>query len=340
MRREFFSVMRRVWCEQAARVTSPEVGYILQYVATQDTSLSSGTPGDTAGLALILVSRGNRGIAQLPDGRQLDVHFRRGVGRPLCGDWVRLEDSADDTAVVTAIEPRRNHFARADARQRKQLVAANLDIVLIVIAPLPPPGRDVLERYLVAVHSLDIQPVIVVNKVELPQAIQPEPDSPLARISDYQALGYRVLRTSCKGPPGVREARGVVSGHTSILVGQSGVGKSSLVNRLVPDLEVQTGTLSRATGKGRHTTTGTMMYVLPGNDGYLVDSPGVWEFGLWDLRLDDLEHGFVEFRPFLGQCRFNDCAHDSEPDCAIKQATRRGDIRDWRYQAYARLLQK
>ncbi|MDX1555742.1 MAG: ribosome small subunit-dependent GTPase A, partial [Xanthomonadales bacterium] len=267
-------------------------------------------------------------------------HFRRQVGRPLCGDWVELEETGDDLPVVRAIEPRRNHFARADANQRKQLVAANLDRVLIVVAPRPEPGRDVLERYLVAVHSLDIEPAIVVNKVELPEARHPPADSTLARIPDYESLGYSVVRTSCKEAPGVGALDDVIQGRTSILVGQSGVGKSSLINRLVPDLEVQTGSLSRATGKGRHTTTSTMMYALPDDRGDLIDSPGVWEFGLWALSQHELEHGFIEFRAVLGQCRFNDCAHDSEPDCAVKEAVQRGEILPWRYQAYCRLLQQ
>lgn len=290
--------------------------------------------------ALILVSHGNRGVAELPDGREVAVHFRRGVGRPLCGDHVRLEADSDDIAVVGSIEPRRNTFARADARQRMQTVAANLDYVMIVIAPHPAPNRDLLERYLIAAHSLDIDPVIVVNKAELPECKTPEPDGPLGRLDAYAALGYPVVRTSSKAEPGVSALARLLAGRTSILVGQSGVGKSSLANRLVPDLEAQTGALSRATGKGRHTTTTTMMYALPAGagGGYLIDSPGVWEYGLWELSSQELESGFIEFRPFLGQCRFNDCVHDSEPGCAVKAAVDAGRIPAWRHASYRRLL--
>ena len=117
----------------------------------------------------------------------------------------------------------------------------------------------------------------------------------------------------------------------------SGVGKSSLVNGLLPDLELQTGSLSRVTGKGTHTTTTTIMYSLP-YEGRLIDSPGVWEYGLWQMKQEELAEGFVEFRPLLGQCKFNDCRHDQEPHCAIRAAVESGSLRPWRHQSYIRLL--
>jgi ribosome biogenesis GTPase len=287
------------------------------------------------------VSHGNRGLAKLTDGREVKVHYRRGVGRPVCGDRVRLDDVNQQVAVVAEIEDRRNVFARADGQQRMQIVAANLDQVLIVLAVEPAPSRDLLERYLVAAHSLDITPAIVINKVDLPATRTEVGNSPFTRLDEYAALGYQVIQTSCKGEPGVEALRALLAEQTSILVGQSGVGKSSLVNRLVPDLDLQTNALSDSTGKGRHTTTSTMMYQLPGTvgkSGYLIDSPGVWEYGLWQLENYELETGFIEFRPYLGECRFNDCAHDSEPGCAVKQAVSDGAIARWRYDSYSRLL--
>jgi ribosome biogenesis GTPase len=288
--------------------------------------------------ALVLVSHGNRGIVQTADGQEIEAHYRRGVGRPVCGDRVRVEAEERQTAVVSAIEPRRNTFARADGNQRMQTIAANLDHVLIVLAPEPAPSRDLLERYLVAVHSLAIEPVIVINKVERLEEDETRKVGPLSRLAEYEDLGYSVVPTSCKTAPGVEGLRSVLRGHISILVGQSGVGKSSLVNHLVPDLEIQTGALSTSTGKGRHTTTSTMMYSLPVQDGRLIDSPGVWEYGLWELSRAELESGFIEFRPFLGDCRFNNCAHDSEPGCAIKAAVEAGAIKFWRHDSYKRLL--
>lgn len=290
---------------------------------------------------LVLVSYGGHGVVLLPDGERQRCKFRRGVGRPFCGDQVMVAQADDDSLVVESILPRRNTFVRADERQRKHAIAANLDLAVIIIAARPLPSRDLVERYLLAVHSLGIEPVIVLNKTDLELA---EDESAagatvLGHMPDYVALGYTVVRTSCKTAPGINDLQPVLKGHTSILVGQSGVGKSSLINQLLPDLDIQTGELSRATGKGTHTTTSTKLYQFT-DGGFLIDSPGVWEYGIWKLENDELAAGFKEFNPFLGQCRFNDCIHASEPDCAIKQAVVDGHILDWRYQSYLRLLKQ
>jgi ribosome biogenesis GTPase len=252
-----------------------------------------------------------------------------------------VERADDDSLVVEAILPRKNFFVRADERQRQHIIAANLDQVLIVVAARPLPSRDLMERYLLAVHSLGIEPVIVMNKTDLtiPADETAAGAEVLAHMPDYEALGYRVIYTSCKTSPGITDLLPVLKNQTSILVGQSGVGKSSLINQLLPDLDIQTGALSTATGKGTHTTTSTKLYQFTG-DGYLIDSPGVWEYGIWKLSNDELATGFIEFKPWLGQCRFNNCVHASEPDCAIKQAVADGHIRDWRYQSYLRLLEQ
>jgi len=288
-----------------------------------------------------LVSYGSHGVVLMTGGGRRHCKYRRQVGRPVCGDRVLLGDADKEALVVESILPRRNEFARADERQRKHVVAANLDQVLIVIAMRPLPSRDLIERYLLATHSLGIEPVIVLNKTDL--EFEHEHAVAGARILEhlphYRALGYRVVHTSCKTKSGTRALGNELLGRTSILVGQSGVGKSSLVNRLLPDMNVQIGALSEATGKGTHTTTATTLYEYPGG-GFLIDSPGVWEYGIWKLQQHELEDGFVEFRPFLGNCRFNNCLHDSEPGCAVKAAAAAGKIADWRYRAYLRLLQQ
>jgi ribosome biogenesis GTPase len=289
--------------------------------------------------ALVLVSYGGQGIVELQDGSRSDCKYRRSVGRPCCGDRVMIESAGGPAAVASRILPRQNVFVRADARQRKQVIAANLDQALVVIAPRPEPSRDLVERYLVAVHSLGIRPVIVLNKAELMDETDIREDIPLAHLDDYRQLGYEVLETSCKTEPGIDALEAVLQGRTSILVGQSGVGKSSMVNKLIPDLEIQTGALSRVTGKGTHTTTTTIMYTLPGG-GRLVDSPGVWEYGLWQMEQPELVRGFIEFAPLLGHCKFNDCHHDSEPQCAIREAVASGSVAAWRHQSYLRLLEQ
>ncbi len=287
--------------------------------------------------ALVLVSYGGRGLVQLADGERHECKFMRSVGRPLCGDRVTVEWADAESTMAMAIAPRRNEFVRAGPRGRKQPIAANLDQVLIVLAPEPEPSRDLVERYLVAVHSLGLRPVLVLNKCERLAAAGLADYSPLHRIDEYRALGYTVVETSCKGPPGIAALPALLAEQVSILVGQSGVGKSSLVNALLPDLALQTGDLSRVTGKGTHTTTTTVMYSLPCG-GQLIDSPGVWEYGLWAMTPPELAEGFVEFRAFNARCRFNDCRHAGEPGCAIQSAVEGGDIRAWRYDSYRRLL--
>ena len=277
----------------------------------------------------------------LGGGERKRCKFRRNVGRPFCGDRVLVARADDASLVVEKILPRKNNFVRTDDRQHKHIIAANLDQVLIVVATRPLPSRDLMERYLLAAHSLGIEPVIVYNKTDLQVADDETANGVLVlgHMPDYEALGYTVIRTSCKTAPGIIGLQSVLKDKTSILAGQSGVGKSSLINQLIPDLQIQTGELSNATGKGTHTTTSTMMYQLT-DGGYLVDSPGVWEYGLWKLEDHELATGFIEFEPWLGQCRFNNCLHASEPGCAIKQAVADGFIRDWRFQSYLRLLEQ
>ena len=291
--------------------------------------------------ALVLVSYGGQGVVLLNDGERKRCKFRRNVGRPYCGDRVLVARADEASLVVERILPRKNEFVRTDDRQRRHIIAANLDQVLIVVATRPLPSRDLMERYLLAVHSLGIEPVIIYNKTDLQVAPGEKANGVqvLAHIPDYEDLGYTVIRTSCKTAPGINGLQSILKDRTSILVGQSGVGKSSLINLLIPDLQIQTGELSDATGKGTHTTTSTMLYQLT-DGGYLIDSPGVWEYGIWKLENDELSAGFIEFKPWLGQCRFNNCLHASEPGCAIKQAVADGFIRDWRFQSYLRLLEQ
>ena len=288
----------------------------------------------------MLVSYGSHGVVRLEDGSRLPVKYRRQVGRPFCGDRVQISKSEVDSGVVELIHPRDNHFLRADQQQRKHMVAANLDQVIIVIATRPLPSRDLLERYLLAVHSLGIEPIIVLNKVDLEvQDTSAAGAAVLSHIDDYRSLGYTFLETSCKATPGITALTPLLANKISIFVGQSGVGKSSLITRLLPDLDLQVGELSRVTGKGTHTTTTTTLYSLP-EGGYLMDSPGVWEYGLWKLENINIAAGFVEFGPYLGSCRFNDCLHNSEPGCGVKTALEEGVILDWRYRSYLRLLEQ
>ncbi|MCA1780286.1 MAG: ribosome small subunit-dependent GTPase A [Xanthomonadaceae bacterium] len=277
----------------------------------------------------ILTALGNHGLAvpePSPSDVPIEIRFRRSIGRPLPGDRVML----DRESGVTGILPRDSLFGRGTANGRFQPMAANLTHLLIVIAPEPAPSVDLVHRYIAAACMQNIKPVVIVNKADLGVPDRP----PFTHLHD---LEIDVLHTCCTPPMDLDGLKTMLHGGVHLLAGQSGVGKSSLTNALLPDLALQTNRLSRSTGKGRHTTTGARLYHLPDN-GWLIDTPGVWEYGLWRMTTTELEQGFPEFRPFRGQCRFRDCSHCHEPACAIRDAVGTGKLPDCRYQAWLNLL--
>jgi len=233
--------------------------------------------------------------------------------------------------------PRRNLLERPDAQGRPRPVAANVDRLLLVIAPEPAWHPGLVDRYLIAAELSDMEPVIVLNKRDLLDETRRQ--AMLDRLAPWRKAGYPVILVSAKDPAGLEPLREQVRGHTAILVGQSGVGKSSLVNALVPDREVRTGAISAASGQGRHTTTETTLYPLP-EGGELIDSPGVRDFRLWHIDESMLDQAYPEFRPHLGRCRFNDCRHLDEPGCAVRQAAERNEIDPGRYERYRRLFEQ
>lgn len=288
----------------------------------------TGTPTDALRVILAL---GNHGLAvadAAPSSAEpLGIRFRRNLGRPLPGDRVRV----DAHGGVTAIEPRASVFGRGAVRGRFQPVAANLDVLWIVLAPEPAPSVDLLHRYVAAARIQGIEPRVVVNKCDLGV---PE----LAPFTHLADLGVPLFRTSTVTGEGIEAIATAFDAGLHLLAGQSGVGKSSLANALLPDLDLQTERLSRATGKGRHTTTSARLYRTPGG-GWLVDTPGVWEYGLWSMPRQELARGFPEFEPLL-PCRFRDCSHRDEPDCSVRTAAEQGEIPASRYEAWLRLLRE
>ena len=255
------------------------------------------------------------------------------------GDRVRVRLNPDGTGLIVDVHPRRNELSRRAAGRRHSLrhvIAANIDFVWIVQAVhLPEPNPGFIDRVLVAAERYEIPAGLILNKIDL----MTEEDRPaidaLERL--YADLGYRVLRTSVVTGEGLDALREALRGKTSVVTGPSGVGKSSLLNAIEPDLNIRTAPVSEKTGKGRHTTTYVALYPLS-IGGFVVDTPGLREFGVTDLEPAELSHYFVEFRPYLSACHFPDCTHEHEPDCAVKAAVASGEISEERYYSYLNIL--
>ena len=283
---------------------------------------------------LLLAHYGANLVIESAEGTLHRCAQRQNLPALVTGDHVVWRAFSDGTGVVVALQPRHSELGRPDRHGHIRLMAANVDQIMIVIATSPPPLSTTLDRYLAAAHWLNIEPVIALNKSDL---IASQGNTPLIKqIREYEAIGYRLIKASCESKEGLKELEEQLTHKTSVFAGQSGVGKSSLIAALIPDEAIQIGAISDATGKGRHTTTTTMLYHLPAG-GHVIDSPGIREFGLWHLSRTMLEQGFKEFRPYLGQCKFKDCHHHKEPGCAIQAAVASREIAPWRVANYLRL---
>ena len=247
--------------------------------------------------------------------------------RPLAGDNVVFNFEADGTAIIQEIMPRDTLLERIDSRGRGEGIAANISLIMVVLAPQPAPDWQLIDRYLVAAALMGIDAALVRNKQDLGDHHLDD------RARSYAEIGYHLISTSTKVPQGLEALAQSLDSRRGVLVGQSGVGKSSLINSLL-NTDVQTvGSLSRRKALGRHTTTAARLYRLPGG-GELIDSPGVRRYAPKISDPADLDSGFIEFRPYTGQCRFNDCRHRTEPNCAVTDAVEAGTIRIERYQSY------
>lgn len=280
----------------------------------------------------VVASYGKRMIVEDESGdRHRAFVARRGL-RLVCGDRVRWRASDEDGEVaVLDREPRDTELSRPDSRGRAEVLAANIDQVVIVCAPEPEPDPFIIDRYLAAAEVMGAAAVVAWNKVDLPAAGQVD------CLDEFRAVGYRTLRVSALAAAGLDALRESLADHTSILVGQSGVGKSSLLNALLPGIDAATAQISSASGEGRHRTTATTLYRLPGG-GALLDSPGVRDFApaLADPRL--AAAGFREIVAAADHCRFANCRHMKEPGCAVKDGVENGAISARRYESYRRLL--
>ncbi len=249
--------------------------------------------------------------------------------KPLVGDEVDWRRQADGKGVVTGVAPRHTVLTRIDGRGRREDVAANLTQLLVVAAPVPSPDWTLLDRYLVAAELIPVKAVIVFNKLDLVNA-EPEP------LQDLHKIGYRVCRTSAMLGSGLGHVATVMARERGAVVGQSGTGKSSLINALLGEQLQAVGRLTEKGRHGRHTTSAATLYRL-GNGGELIDSPGVRNYAPYIESAAEIERGFREFHPHLGNCRFDDCRHLAEPDCAVKAELASGGISPRRYESYEKL---
>lgn len=283
--------------------------------------------------------------ADIEDSESKEVHrcnLRRGIESLVSGDKViwrpGLESMAGIVGVVEAVEPRTSVLTRPDYYDGLKPVAANIDQMIIVSAIVPELSLNIIDRYLIVAETLGISPILVLNKVDLIEESKIELYQ--QSLAVYEKLGYEVLWVSRDTQAGLSELESKLNDKINVFVGQSGVGKSSLVNAILPELEqrIEEGDVSESSGLGQHTTTAARLYHLP-RGGDLIDSPGVREFGLWHLDAEEVTKAFVEFRPYLGGCKFRDCKHKDDPGCLIVDAVAQGDITPTRFENYHRILE-
>ncbi len=257
-------------------------------------------------------------LVELVDGELLPCLTRGKKSEVACGDAVEIQRTGDAQGVIEKISPRKSLLYRSDAFRQK-LIAANITQIIVVVASEPSFSDELLARCLIAAHDQQLATLIVLNKCDLLEAAM----TARAQLEPYRAIGYRILELSAKND--VAPLIPFLQGHSSVMVGQSGMGKSTLINALLPDAHAATREISSALNSGKHTTTHARLYHLNENS-HLIDCPGVQAFGLHHLDFGEIEEGFVEFAPYRGQCRFNNCRHLHEPGCALKRAAEKEKI--------------
>ena len=286
----------------------------------------------TAGSALVTATFSRRMQLQLEDGDKVDARIKGKRIKPVCGDRVRAEPIPGETDwLITAVCERRNELTRPNLRGRVEVLAANIDRVLVMAAPAPEPDWSVVDRYLCAAELIGADAAVIFNKSELAAA-----DSSGEVLQDYADIGYPTVRCSAKTGRNIEAVADLLHDGVSIIVGQSGVGKSSLINRLLADERQRVAAISEKSGEGRHTTVNSAMLKLPGG-GAVIDSPGVRDYAP-ALQPDEVVSGYREIATLGRDCRFANCRHLREPGCAVKDAVEHGTVSRRRYDSYRHLL--
>ncbi len=276
----------------------------------------------------VVAAYGKRFQVELPDKKRISCVTRGKKTDLACGDVVTIELTDKHEGVIEATLTRKTLLYRSNAFKSK-ILAANVTQIIIVLATQPSFYEALLNRCLIAAEAANIKPLIVLNKCDLADSNEAK-----QKLALYTSLGYQVITLSAKED--ISALKPYLQGEASILVGQSGMGKSTIINALLPNEDVRTREVSHTLDSGKHTTTAAHLYHIDEHS-QLIDSPGLQEFGLHHLSTDELEHAFIEFRPFLGKCRFNNCKHLQEPDCAIKDAVSSGQVTSERLAIYQML---
>lgn len=278
-------------------------------------------------------------VLELSGGKVYRCFLRQNLGAPVPGDRVHFRLDNNCHGVIESLKERTSVLQRPSPHQGLKPVVANINKVLVLVAPLPDFSAILLDRYLIAIENAGIDISIVANKWDLESEI--EEQSIEQQLSIYQQLNYPILKVSTKKDLGKEALKKTIWGHSSILVGQSGVGKSSIINWLFPDQSLVTKEISDNSRLGQHTTTASQLFCLSENsitDGFIIDSPGIREFGLWHLDVQQIASGFCEFAPYLGSCKYRDCQHINEPGCEIVKAVKSGKILQQRWMNYQKIL--
>ena len=276
----------------------------------------------------VITRYGQRQLVEDENGRVFQSVSRQNIGFSVAGDKILFQKTKHDDAIVTAIYPRDNELKRQD-----KLIAANIDQLWLVVAIEPHYEFELIDRYLIMAENSNLPIGIIVNKIELSTTKSKTENDFL----NYQSLGYDVHFLSVKKQINLDFFKEQLVNKSHIFLGQSGVGKSSLINSLIPDLQLRVNEISSKSKLGKHTTTNTTIYHIP-SGGDLIDSPGVREFQLDSLTELEIKSGFKEFRALSDACRFRDCRHINEPNCAVKESLDQGKINPNRYQSYLNIL--
>ena len=288
---------------------------------------------------LVIAAYGRRGILEASNGEELKYLVKGRRLRVVCGDRVEWErDRHDGKAIIRAITQRLNTLERQPPdRHDPEVLAANVGCIVVVCAAEPATDWFLVDRYLATAGLMQCRAILVDNKSDL---TEPEPAGDRAHeLAEYRKLDYTCLRVSAQTGAGIDALLAELADTTAILVGQSGVGKSSLINHLIPNADILVGELSAASAEGTHTTTASAMHGLPGG-GRLIDTPGVRDFIPAISEARRVQFGFPEISALVGQCRFSDCRHLREPNCAVKQAVESGQISARRFETYRRLVRE